>query len=76
MTAIEMVKPLVDFINSVASLPLWGLNLFFGSFWEAGGHLRFRVGRQLRFRGLNCMYDPKWSVSEGLTVFPGDLTSV
>lgn len=75
MIAIDMVKPLVDFIKSLASLPYLGLNLFV-SFWEVGGHLRFIVGRQLSFRGLNYMYGSKWSFSEGLAVFPRGSTSV
>lgn len=76
MTAIEMVKPLVNFIKSLASLPFLGLKLFFVCFWEVGGHLRFIVSRQLSFRGLNDVYGSKWSFSEGLAVFPGDLASV
>jgi len=63
-----MAKPEADFIKSLASLPFLGLNIFFCSLWEAGGELRFKVSRQLRFRGLNCMYDPNWSFSEGLTL--------
>lgn len=76
MTAIETVNPLVvDFIKSGKS-SLFGIKvLLWCFFWEVGGCLRFRLGRQLRFRGLNYMYESKWIFSEGLTVFPGDLTS-
>lgn len=76
MTAIDMVKPLVDFITSLANLPFLRLNLFFVSFWEVPGHLRFTMSRQLSFRVLNYVYGSKWSFLEGLAVFPGDLTSV
>lgn len=70
------MKLLVDFIKSLANLPFLELNIFFVSFWEVVGHLRFTVSRQLSSRGLNYMYGSKWSFSEGLAVFPEDLTSV
>lgn len=64
----EIVKALVDFLKSLANLP-------FLVFWEmgGGGSLRFRVGRQLRFRGLIYMFDSNWSFPEEFTVFPGEL---